>query len=229
MSHGDWDRSRLQAGSGIPDPGFHPLCAAGPSEEREESSACLPFPGSHPSCQQALQWRTSGFSPGAGTRAGIRSLRSWLGDGKGNPRTLAGCCWSTWSSALRGFWGVCSSFHGFAFICWRAAAAPEDTAGSGNFLHGDQGSGSPSPPMFPLSKWKRKFPLLPFLAFLSRKLAQPLLQHPPQSSSHSQGLPKAALAVPLPLGMLCAAFPQSLPASLHHPFATRKSLCLIMH
>lgn len=128
------------------------------------------------------------ISLGADTRAGISSWRSWLGDRKGNPWTLAGCCRSAGSSALRAFWEVCSSFHGFALICWQAAAAPEDTGGSGNLLHGDQGSRSPCAcvPAFQM-----EFPLLPFLTFLSQQMAQPLLQNPPRVSPKVVPIPKA--------------------------------------
>lgn len=166
--------------------------------------------------------------PGAAARAGISSLRSWLGDRKGNPRTLAGCCKALGALHSRAF----GEFAPFSMVLPSSAGEqlllPRTQLALGIFCMETKGARLP---LCPYSCFPNGIHFTAF-AGISSPEAQPLLQHPPQSQSqgnpHPQGFPKAAPASLLPVGML-RAFPQSLPASLHHPFATRKSLCLIMH
>lgn len=110
--------------------------------------------------------------------------------------------------------------------------APEQTAGSGTPLCYEEGC------------------LLSMKVFLFARIPPSQMEELIHSAaSSSASFPKAGLAPPaaphvhmspwqLPApedcsgtswGTLHAAFPQALMASLHHPFATRKSFCLIMH
>lgn len=189
----DRDRSRPRAGSGISHPRFPPLCAAGRSQKQQESGRfpsphALPFPGClsllptstpveniqlFPGSRRSgrdqlfeeLAWRQPGKSPGSGSLLQERWELC-------TPGLLGSLLFFPWFCLHLRVSSCCSRGH--SWLQESSAWRPREQISLSTHI-----------PVF-----QTEFTLLPFLAFLSQKLAQPLLQHPPQSQSQGGSRPQ---------------------------------------